>query len=144
MRLRGTQIIVSPPYGHEQNGAIERAHRIILEKARAMMIAEDIPHELWGEILTAAVDITNMTASRGLSWKTPHEVFYDDVKGTEHSDKDRPNRPNIGHLRVLGCKVIVNIEPEKRVKAQKMEPRGFEGILVGFKGKHLYQVWNPH
>ncbi|KAI7763239.1 hypothetical protein LZL87_014373 [Fusarium oxysporum] len=135
-RQRGIRIIITPPHSHEQNGPVERSHRAVLEKARTAMIEADIPLELWGEILLATVHVMNITASVVLDWKTPHEVLYDDYMPGD-------NKPSISHLRTLGCKAFVNIEPEKRVKSEKSLARGWEGILVGYQGKHLYKIWNP-
>lgn len=87
---RGTQTIVSPPYGHEQNGPIERALREVLEQARTTMIEADIPDGLFGEILQATVHIMNITASSVLGWKTPHEVRRDDFSPGD-------NKPSISH-----------------------------------------------
>lgn len=140
MRQRGTTLTLTPAHGHEQAGFIERSHCIVLDKARAIILASGIPPELWGEILTAAVDITNITATSRLEWKTPAEVFYDDVRAADEDDEDRPNRPDITHLRTLGCRAFINIEPEKQVKAMKMQPQAFEGILVGYKERHLYKI----
>ncbi|KAF4970431.1 hypothetical protein FSARC_2541 [Fusarium sarcochroum] len=53
------------------------------------------------------------------------------------------NRPDVAHLRTIGCKCFVHIEPELRVKSDKLTAHAFEGILIGFVGKHIYRVFNP-
>ncbi|KAI7771198.1 hypothetical protein LZL87_012956 [Fusarium oxysporum] len=70
-----------------------------------------------------------------LGLKTPRGVLYNNyIPGG--------NNPSISHLQTLGCKAVVDIEPEKRVNSEKAIARGWEGILVGYQGKHLQKIWN--
>ena len=51
--------------------------------------------------------------------------------------------PDISHLRVLGCKVYVNIPKERRIKSAKLAPHAEEGYLVGFEGSKIYRDLPP-
>ena len=43
------------PYTQAQNGTAERSGGAIIEKARAMRIAANLPHDLWNEIVNCVV-----------------------------------------------------------------------------------------
>ncbi|KLP21267.1 Uncharacterized protein LW94_13101 [Fusarium fujikuroi] len=141
-RNTGIRYETTPPRGHEQAGFHERANRIILEKGRAIMVNNpDIPSELWGEVLLSAIDIANVTATKIRVdnkdvWMTPHEAFWNDLKPGD-------NKPDVSHLRAIGTKCFINIEPEDRVISDKLTPRAWEGILIGFDGRFIYKVYNP-
>jgi hypothetical protein len=71
---------------------------------------------------------------------TPVEAFKRQVQpGLQDADYS----PDISHLRVLGCKVYVNIPKERRVKSAKLAPHAEEGFLVGFEGSKIYRVYLP-
>src|SRR5258708_28741747 len=57
--------------------------------------------------------------------------------------QDADYSPDISHLRVLGCKVYMNIPKERRVKSAKLAPHAEEGYLVGFEGSKIYRVYLP-
>ena len=49
----------SAPNTQDQNGATERSGGVIMEKARAMRISGNLPHDLWKEIINCAVYLYN-------------------------------------------------------------------------------------
>ena len=51
----------------------------------------------------------------------------------------------IQHVRIWGTKAYYQIPEERRVKANKMEPRRRIGYLVGYVGDHghLLKIWFP-
>ncbi|KAF5020079.1 hypothetical protein F66182_7921 [Fusarium sp. NRRL 66182] len=90
----------------------------------------------------SSVDVANLTATEirsenGTVCMTPFEAFWNDLTRGD-------NRPDISHLRVIGSKCFVHIEPEKRVKSDKLGARAWQGILIGFVGKYIYKVYNPN
>ena len=58
-------------------------------------------------------------------------------------DLGRDYKPYLGYLCVLGCKTYVLIPPEDRKRSRKLDARAEIGILVGYEGEHIYQVWIP-
>ena len=49
----------SASHTQAQNGAAEHSEDVIMEKARAMRISANLPHNLWKEIINAAVYLYN-------------------------------------------------------------------------------------
>lgn len=137
----------TPGYHHEQAGFHERSNRVVLDHMRAAFFdSVSLPLECWDHIAEAITMITNYITiefrdNNAPAWKSPHQVFWDRFK------PDDDNKPDISHLRVLGSRATVTIEAEStnknNKKGLKLNPRGWEGILVGFQGCHLYKVWNP-
>ena len=139
IKEHGTLTEITTPYTPEQNGVAERTNRTVFSKVRSAIEGSELPLELWPEILLGAVHITNRTATSSLEKMTPAEAFKRKVQPGLDSDYS----PDISHLRVLGCKVYVNIPKERRVKSAKLAPHAEEGYLVGFEGSKIYRIYLP-
>ena len=107
---------LSAPYNPQQNGIVERKNKTIMEAARAMLHDQDLPMHLWEKAARTVVYVQNRTPHKVLKNKTLEEVF---------SEK----KPEISHLRVLGCLVYIQIP---KVKRTKLDPSGKKGIFVGY------------
>ena len=81
---------------------------MIMEAERVMLHDQDLPMHLWVKVAKIAVYVQNHTPHRLLENKTPEEVF---------SSK----KPEVNHLRILGCLVYIHILKEKRTK---LDPSG--------------------
>ena len=138
IKEHGTLTEITTPYTPEQNGVAKRTNRTVFSKVRSAIEGSDLPLELWPEILLGAVYVTNRTATSSLEKMTLAEAFKRQVQlGLLDTDYS----PDISHLRVLGCKVYVNIPKERRVKSAKLAPHAEEGYLVGFEGSKIYRVY---
>ena len=73
---------------------------------------------LWAEACGTMVYVQNKCTDRRLRDMTPEEAFTGE-------------KPEIGHLRIFGCLVYVNVPREKRTK---LDPFGRKGIFVGYSG----------
>lgn len=107
-----------------------------------MVESPTIPSYLWGEVLLSAIYIANRISIKikvdGKEiWQIPYEAFFDDI------EPGKDNKLDISHLRTIGCKCFVHIEPETRLKLEKLKARAWEGVLVGFRGNYIYRVFNP-
>lgn len=121
--------------GHtpQQNGVAERKNRHLLEVSRALMLAMNVPHYLWGDAVLTAAYLINRVPSRVLNHRTPlsclKEFFPD--------NRLHSNLP----LKVFGCTVFVHITDVGRSKlAPKAEKCVFIGYATNQKG---YKVFNP-
>jgi transposase InsO family protein len=50
----GIRIELTVPYTPSQNGVAERLNRTLITKARAMLVAAELPSQLWGEAVHVA------------------------------------------------------------------------------------------
>ena len=55
LRLQGINLELSAPRTQAQNGYSERSGGVIHERARAMRLKANLPHDLWPEIVNCAV-----------------------------------------------------------------------------------------
>jgi hypothetical protein len=62
-------------YSPEQNGVAERLNRVLMERARAMLIELGLPDEMWAEAVVTANYIRNRTPVSAHG-KTPWDAFY--------------------------------------------------------------------
>uniref|UniRef100_A0A1Y1NHZ0 Retrovirus-related Pol polyprotein from transposon TNT 1-94 n=1 Tax=Photinus pyralis TaxID=7054 RepID=A0A1Y1NHZ0_PHOPY len=71
----GIEMERTAPYNPEQNGKAERDMRTIVESARSMLYAKDLPTELWGEAVNTAVYILNRTQNHQTVGTSPYELW---------------------------------------------------------------------
>ena len=107
---------------------------MILTKARAIQIGAQLPEDLWPEAVKTAGYLTNRLPSRLLEWKSPLETMQTAV------GIPKP-LPNIGHLRIYGCRAYALDRHIPRTK--KLEPRTHIGYLVGYDSTNIFRIWIP-
>jgi transposase InsO family protein len=121
---KGIQHQTSAPYTPEQNGAAERLNRTLIERARAMLLDAKLDTSLWGEAITTANYLRNLSPARNSS-VTPYQLFMG-------------RKPDVSHLRVFGAIAYVLTPKTKR---RKLDAVGERGILVGYqRGSKAYRV----
>lgn len=122
----GAEFRYSTPYTPQQNGSAERNNRTLVELARSIMIAKDLPKSLWAEIVNAVVHILNRAGTSAVEGKSPFEIFYG-------------KSPRVNHLKILGTECFVHTPKQKH---KKWDPKSRKGILVGYLDDvDGYRVW---
>lgn len=117
----------SAPYTPQQNGVAERSIRTIMEAARSMLYAKNIPIEMWGEAVACATYVLNRSSSSSCT-ATPYELWH-------------RKKPDISHLRVFGSRVFIHIPDATR---RKLDAKAVKCIMVGYSDKSkAYRCWNP-
>ena len=100
----------------EQNGVAERTNRELLEKARTMMAATNIPNTFWAEAIANAAYTRNRSPTSALQNMTPFEAWWG-------------HTPSVKHLRTFGCLAYVHIAMGKR---QKLDSKTDKCIFLGY------------
>ena len=125
---QGIQHQTTCPYTPAQNGVAERKNRHLLEVARSMMIAMNVPKHLWGQAVLTAAQLINRMPSRVLDWKSPCEMLKGDNGG-------------ILPLKVFGCVCFVK---DNRPSVGKLDPRAVKCVFVGYSATQKgYVCWSP-
>ena len=91
----------SAPYAHHQMGSIERCHRTVYNRTRAVLKANKLPKNLWAEISSAIVYLKNRSPTSALQGRTPYEVMHGKL-------------PSLHRLRALGCVAYAHRHKEIR------------------------------
>ena len=104
-----------------QIGSNERAGKAIAGIVRCLLVDSGLPHVRWGELMQAAVYVSNKVPHAALANATPYNVLY---------GKDA----HLGHLRAIGARAFVNAETHTRT----LEHRAWEGRLVGYSVDSKY------
>ena len=115
------------PYSPEQNGVSERANRTILERTKAILAESQLPKGLWMEIATTVVYLKNRSPTTALEGITPFEAWFG-------------KKPNLSHLKSIGCTAYVHVPKEKR---KKLDSHSRKCKLVGYAGTNQYRLWDP-
>jgi histone deacetylase 1/2 len=111
---------VSCPHAHQQNGAVERKHRHIVEVGLALSAHASMPLKFWDEAFIAATYLINRTPSKVLNYSTPLERLFDQT-------------PDYSSLRVFGCACYPNLRPYNR---HKLEFRSKQCVFLGYSNMH--------
>ena len=65
---------LTSPYTQEQNGVAERKNRIVVEMARSLLKAKEIPNEYWAEAIANSVYLLNLSPTKAVLNQTPFEA----------------------------------------------------------------------
>jgi hypothetical protein len=114
---KGIVLETTAPYTPQQNGAAERLNRTLMEKARAMLYDSGLPPRWWGEAVSTANLLRNLTYASGAPLGTPWRSFKRTV-------------PDVSFLRVFGATAYAHV-PDKLRK--KLDPKSRKGVLVGYE-----------
>ena len=113
----------------QQNGKAERYNRTITENVRTILADTKLPRFLWAELVATVVYLRNRSPSTTTPDSTPYEYFYG-------------RRPNVSHLREIGCRVFAYVNKKHR---DKLGARAIECRLVGYAeifGQKGYRIWD--
>lgn len=112
----------------QQNGRVERKHRHLLNVARSLMFQAKMPIKFWGEAVLTAAHVINLTPTRILKGKCPHEVLFGST-------------PSYSKLRVFGSLCFAHKQLRDK---NKFVPRSRKCVFVGYpfgkKGWKLYDL----
>jgi hypothetical protein len=123
----GIKLRFTSAHTSAQNGWVERLHRMIMNKARAMRIDSQLPAYLWDEFCITAAYLHARTSSRNSHPKSPFELY--------HLEK-----PNVAYLREIGCHAFVLILNKHNPKIYE---RSLECILIGYpKNSKAYRCYH--
>nr|GEU56543.1 copia protein [Tanacetum cinerariifolium] len=110
----------------EQNGIVERRNCTLVEAARTMLSASQLPLFFWAKAIATACYTQNRSIIIPTHDKTPYHIIND-------------RKPSIKHLYIFGCICYITRDGEN---PDKMKEKGDQCILVGYttqsKGKRVY------
>jgi transposase InsO family protein len=116
----GIQHRLSCPHTHQQNGAIERKHRHIVETGLALLTHAHLPLKHWDDAFLTACYLINRLPTPLLNNTTPYEALF-------HSP------PNYSLLKVFGCACWPNLRP---YNSNKLQPRSIRCVFLGYSPIH--------
>lgn len=113
---KGIENQLTALYSPSQNGVAERANLTLVELARAMINAQNVPEFLWEHAIDHALYIQNRSYTRTLKGETPYEVWHG-------------IKPSVAHLREFGIPVWVLLQGQ--AEQQKILPKSKRRIYIG-------------
>ena len=94
------------PYLPKQNGSSERKNRILVESARSMIHARDLPTKLWAEVVNTAAYVIYRTEPTSIAEMTPYELWLE-------------KKAAVNHIKVFGSVCFAHIPKQKRKGTRK-------------------------
>lgn len=108
------------PHTSEQNGLVERRHRLIVEMGLTLLAQASLPIFYWADAFCTSVFLINRLSSSILGGSTPFEKLY----GT---------KPDYSILKVFGCECYPLVRPYNK---HKLQYRSTRCIFLGYSSQH--------
>jgi hypothetical protein len=129
LMAQGIEIQTTAGYSPAQNGAAERLNRTLVELARAMLLARDIPLFLWEYAIRHAAYLRERAETRAKPDTTPY-MEWNGIK------------PDVSHLREFGTPVFILQQGQK--EPPKLQPRSKQMLFMGYEeGSKSVFYYNP-
>jgi transposase InsO family protein len=116
LATRGSDQRLTAPYTSAHNGRVERLHRTLMGKARAMRNYANAPADLWVEFYLTASHLHKRTPIRALDGISGWEAWHE-------------RAPDYSYMREIGCRCFVLIQNRNN---PKIYDRSIECILIGY------------
>ncbi|CAM6117358.1 unnamed protein product [Calypogeia fissa] len=111
-----------------QNGVAERQNHTLLEAARSLQFEGNIPNFLWDELVKTSNHILNRCETASLHNSTPFETLY-------------KCKPDLSHLKIVGCLAYVHIPRELR---KKLSAKSIRTAFMGCDDKSkAFRCYDP-
>ena len=111
----------------QKNVRVERKHRHILNVARALLFQSNMPVKFWGEAISTATHVINMTPTKVLKGRSLYEILF----GTRLAYET---------LRVFGSLCYVHRRDRSK---EKLGERSRKCVFVGYPfGKKAWRVYD--
>lgn len=115
-------------YNPQSNGVVERSNRILLDKARTLLIDAQLPMKFWAEAVATATYLRTVSLAKGGNNKTPIEMW---------SSK----KPTVSYLKIFGCLTYYYLP---KVQRNKLQPKARKGIFIGYSQETRgYKIYDP-
>jgi hypothetical protein len=137
IRNEGIELRQSAPYSHQQNGPAERSGGVIISMARRILFEAYLPENLWPLAIDHIIYLLHRLPKKRLGWKTPYEIIQSITK------LKKSTIPNLGHIRIFGCKAYRKIPSTQIPRLEKMAPRANIGYLIGYDASNIFKIWIP-
>ena len=126
---------ISAPYTPEQNGAAEAANKVILQRARSLLIDAGMPPSFWPWAVEHSCFITNRLSCL----RTRAVPLIDFLRGLRQPCNEKIDFTNLPRF---GCRAYKYIDP----KPSKFEARAEMGWFLGFQRNtnKNYLIYHPH
>ncbi|KAL4585655.1 hypothetical protein LXL04_010278 [Taraxacum kok-saghyz] len=111
---------VSCPYTQEQNDAVERRNRVIVEKGLSLLAHSSLPDLFWEHAFKTATYLHNRTITPTLDFQSPYQKLY-------HAT------PDYALLKTFGCLCFPFLRP---YNSHKLDFRSKPCVFIGYSPTH--------
>ncbi|KAL4280657.1 hypothetical protein GQ457_03G000810 [Hibiscus cannabinus] len=127
-KANGIRRPLTVPRSPQQNGVAERKNRTILNMARSMLKAKNMPKEFWDEAVSCAVYLSNRSPTKNMDNVTPQEACSG-------------RKPSVRHIQVFGSIAYAHVPDQGRLK---LDDRSSKYVFIGYDSNSKgYKLFNP-
>jgi len=126
---QGIRFQLTAPYSPSQNSIMECMNCTLVELARAMLAASELPEFLWEPAITHAAYVRNLAYTKFLLDTTPYQIWHG-------------RKPNVAHLRKFGAPIWVLSQGQHVIwkMLPKSQCRAYVGHDDGSKAIKYYNA----
>eukprot|EP00253_Pinus_taeda_P022296 PITA_22296 len=115
-------------YTPQQNGVAERKNRTIMDMARSMLKAKNLPNDYWAEAINCATYILNRCPTKAVMNRVLEEAWSG-------------RRQGVTHMKVFGCVAYAHIPDQLR---RKLDRKGEKCLFIGYSEESkAYRLYMP-
>ena len=130
---QGIRHETSCPYTPQQNGLAERKIGDIMNKCRTLMIAANMPRNLWDFGVLTVVYLNNRVPTKVLNWKSPLKVLEAKFPNIQQRENLKP--------RIFGS---VGYLLSHDVYKDKLSPQAHRCVFIGYSNTQKgYKLYHP-
>lgn len=127
-KQHGIEHEYTAPASSQQNGAAERAIRVLMDGGRTLLEASGLPPSFWAHCVGATAYLRNILPSSRSGNTTPYERWTG-------------RKPTIGHLRVFGCLAYAHVPERDR---NKLSARARRCVFIGYADdSRQWRLYDP-
>ncbi|KAL4348689.1 hypothetical protein GQ457_17G010100 [Hibiscus cannabinus] len=127
-KANGIRRPLTVPRSPQQNGVAERKNMTILNMARSMLKAKNMPKEFWAEAVSCVVYLSNRSPTKNVHNVTPQEAWSG-------------RKPSVRHIQVFGSIAYAHVPDQGRLK---LDDRSSKYVFIGYDSNSKgYKLFNP-
>ncbi|KAK8540598.1 hypothetical protein V6N13_027117 [Hibiscus sabdariffa] len=127
-KVNGIRHPLTVPKSPQQNGIAKRKNRTILNMARSMLKAKNMPKEFLVKVVSCVVYLSNRSLTKNVDNVTPQEAWSG-------------RKPSVRHIRVFGSIAYAHVPDQGRLK---LDDRSSKYVFIGYDSNSKgYKLFNP-
>ena len=106
----GIEHQLTAPYSLQQNGAVKKKNRTLMEMTRCLLHHKELPEKFWAEVPNTSIFLLNRLPTKSLLNKTPFVAWYG----------CKPSLLNLKHIVILVSFTFLRLKETNWTRKQNL------------------------